>query len=86
VEYTFRSGFVSASITASFIRELPVSYPRNRPLGGLYGCEMLRIPHCLDNRLTDGGKIISPTHRPRSSVLKHYFSASGTLFCQRLSE
>jgi hypothetical protein len=21
-------------------------------LGGLYGCEMLRIPHCLDNRLT----------------------------------
>jgi hypothetical protein len=20
--------------------------------GGLYGCEMLRIPHCLDNRLT----------------------------------
>jgi hypothetical protein len=24
---------------------------------------MLRIPHCLDNRLTDGGKIVSPTHR-----------------------
>jgi hypothetical protein len=23
--------------------------------GGLYGCEMLRIPHCLDNQLTDGG-------------------------------
>jgi hypothetical protein len=21
-------------------------------LGGLQGCEMLRIPHCLDNRLT----------------------------------
>jgi hypothetical protein len=32
---------------------------------------MLRIPHCLDNRLTDGGK-------------KHYFSASGTHFCYRL--
>jgi hypothetical protein len=26
--------------------------------GGLYGCEMLRIPHSLDNRLTDGGKIV----------------------------
>jgi hypothetical protein len=22
--------------------------------GGLYGCEMLRIPHCLENRMTDG--------------------------------
>jgi hypothetical protein len=22
---------------------------------------MLRIPHCLDNRLTDGGKVVSPT-------------------------
>jgi hypothetical protein len=25
---------------------------------------MLRIPHCLDNRLTDGGKAVSLTHRP----------------------
>jgi hypothetical protein len=25
--------------------------------GGLWGCEMLRIPHSLVNRLTDGGKI-----------------------------
>jgi hypothetical protein len=25
---------------------------------------MLRIPHCLDNRLTDGCKVVSPTHRP----------------------
>jgi hypothetical protein len=36
---------------------------------------MLRIPHCLDNRLTDGGKVVSPTHRPRSTPHKHYFSA-----------
>jgi hypothetical protein len=30
---------------------------------------MSRIPHCLDNRLTDGGKVVSPTacqHRPCS--------------------
>jgi hypothetical protein len=24
--------------------------------GDLQSCEMLRIPHCLDNRLIDGGK------------------------------
>jgi hypothetical protein len=23
---------------------------------------MFRIPHCLDNRLTDGSNIVSPTH------------------------
>jgi hypothetical protein len=47
---------------------------------------MLRIPHCLDNRLIDGRKVVSPTHRPRSTPPKHYFSASGTHFCQRLSK
>jgi hypothetical protein len=31
---------------------------------GLSGCKMLKIPHCLDNRLTDGGKVVSPTIRP----------------------
>jgi hypothetical protein len=25
---------------------------------------MLKIPHGLDNRLTDGGKVVSPTHPP----------------------
>jgi hypothetical protein len=41
--------------------------------GGLYGCEMLRIPHCLDNRLLDGGNIVSPTHQPHFTPQKHYF-------------
>jgi hypothetical protein len=36
-------------------------YPRNRPF------EMLRIPHGLDNRLTDDGKVVSPAHRLRST-------------------
>jgi hypothetical protein len=31
-------------------------------LGGLYSCEMLRIPHCLDTGLTDGGKVVSRPH------------------------
>jgi hypothetical protein len=47
---------------------------------------MLRIPHCLDNRLTDGDKVVSPTHRPLSTPQKYYFSVSGTHFCERLSE
>jgi hypothetical protein len=46
----------------------------------LQGCEMLRIPHCLDNRLTDGSKVVSPTHPPRSTPQEHYFSVSGTRF------
>jgi hypothetical protein len=35
--------------------------------GGLQGCEILKIPHCLDSRLTDGCKVVSPSHRPRST-------------------
>jgi hypothetical protein len=55
--------------------------------GGLYGCEMLRILHFLDNRLTDGGEDVSLTHRPRSIAQKHFFiSDSGTNFCSRLSK
>jgi hypothetical protein len=48
--------------------------------GGLQGCEMLRIPHCLENRLTDGGKFVSLKQRPRSTPQKHYFFHSGTHF------
>jgi hypothetical protein len=48
---------------------------------------MLRIPHCLDNRLTDGGKVVSPTHPPHFTPQKHhYFYVSGTHFCYRLNE
>jgi hypothetical protein len=32
--------------------------------GGPYGCERSRLPHYLDKRLTDGGKVVSPTCRP----------------------
>jgi hypothetical protein len=47
---------------------------------------MLRIPHCLDNRLTDGGEFVSTKHRLRSTPQKHYSSVSGTYFCYRLSK
>jgi hypothetical protein len=32
--------------------------------GGPQGCEMLRVPHYLDNRITDGGEVVSLTRRP----------------------
>jgi hypothetical protein len=32
--------------------------------GGLQSFEMLRISHCLDSRLTDGGEVVSLTRRP----------------------
>jgi hypothetical protein len=47
---------------------------------------MLRFPHCIGNRLTDGGKVVNPKHRPHFIPHKHDFSASGTHFCYRLSE
>jgi hypothetical protein len=47
---------------------------------------MLRIPQCLDNRLTDGGNVVSPTYRAHFTPQKHYFYASGTQFCKMLSE
>jgi hypothetical protein len=48
------------------------------------GCKSKAIPvtdcgglqRCLDSRLRDGGKVVSPTHRPHSNPQKHYFSAS----------
>jgi hypothetical protein len=34
----------------------------------------------LGNRLIDGSKIVSPTHRPRITSKKRYLYASGTHF------
>jgi hypothetical protein len=33
--------------------------------GGLQSCEKSRLPHCLDNRLRDGGEVVGLTRRPR---------------------
>jgi hypothetical protein len=32
--------------------------------GGLYGCEMLRLPDFLNSRLTDGSEVVSLMHHP----------------------
>jgi hypothetical protein len=48
---------------------------------------MLGIPHCIDNRLTDGGKVVSSTHQPHFTPQKQfYFYVSGTHFCEWLSK
>jgi hypothetical protein len=47
---------------------------------------MLRISHCLDNPLTDGGKVVTTMQRMHFITQKHYFPISGTHFCYRLSE
>jgi hypothetical protein len=49
-------------------------------LAGLYGCEMLWIPHCIDSRFADGSKFVSPTLRP-SATPQRQFYVSGTHFC-----
>jgi hypothetical protein len=41
--------------------------------GGLEDREMLMIPNCLGNRLTDDGKIVSITHWPHSIPKYFYF-------------
>jgi hypothetical protein len=47
--------------------------------GGPQGCEMLRLPHFLDNRLTGGGEPVSLTRQPPFSPRK----IPGNNFCQR---
>jgi hypothetical protein len=56
-----------------------------RPVTGLevpLGCERSRLPHLLDNRLTDGGKAVSLTRWPPFIPRK----IPGTHFCRRLSQ
>jgi hypothetical protein len=49
--------------------------------GGLWGCEIFRIPTCLDSRLTDDGEDVSLTPRPRFTPWINFISVSGTHFC-----
>jgi hypothetical protein len=54
--------------------------------GDLQGCQMLRIPHCLDNWLTDGNEVVSLMHWPCSTPGNIFISVCGTYSCYRLSK
>jgi hypothetical protein len=41
--------------------------------GRLYGYEMLGIPHCLDNRVTVGGQVVSLKRWSLSTLKKQFF-------------
>jgi hypothetical protein len=49
-----------------------VKQTKDSPLTCLKGCEVLRLPHCLDVRLTDGGEV-SFTHRQHFTHQNIYF-------------
>jgi hypothetical protein len=49
--------------------------------GGPQACEMSRIPHFVDSRLTDGGEVVSLTRRPPFTPRK----IPRTHFCSSLS-
>jgi hypothetical protein len=57
-------------------KTLPVTFRGNRQV-----CETSRLPHFLENRLTDGGKVVSLKQGPSFTVRQIF----GTCFCQNLS-
>jgi hypothetical protein len=54
--------------------------------GGLYGCETIMIPHCLDNWFTDGGEIVSLCTGLAPLPRNIFISVSGIHFCLRPSK
>jgi hypothetical protein len=46
---------------------------------------MLKIQHCLDNRLTDFGEGVSLTRRQRSTPQKHFLVLTATVQLEGLS-
>jgi hypothetical protein len=46
--------------------------------GGLQACEMLRIPHCIQCQITDGGEVVGPANRPPP------YSTETLFFCGRM--
>jgi hypothetical protein len=49
---------------------LPAGYPHGKTIcvtgcGDPEGCEISRLPHFLDSRLTDGGEVVTASHTGR---------------------
>jgi hypothetical protein len=60
--YNKNGDYLKGICNSKFVKRISKAIPITG-LGGLWGCEMLRIPHCLDDRQTDGGKVVIPTHQ-----------------------
>jgi hypothetical protein len=85
----------SVDISSSVLRSLNCSHNRNlfslieeqakskaipvRSHEGPYGCVTLRFPHFLENRLTDGGDVVSLSRRPRFTPLLVLISVRGRI-------
>jgi hypothetical protein len=39
----------------------------------LQGCDMLRVSHCIDNRLTDADEVVNLTRRLRSAPQNNFY-------------
>jgi hypothetical protein len=71
-----REYFILTDIwTTLYTKDIPVTGS-----GGPYGYESSRLPHYLDKRLRDGGKVVSPTRRPALPP-GFFFKKPGTHFC-----
>jgi hypothetical protein len=69
-------GFLYFYCTGETSEAIPVT-----DIGDPQGCEMLRLPYFLKNRLTDGGEVVSLMYRPPFTPMK----IPGTYFCSKLS-
>jgi hypothetical protein len=61
------------------ISEINNKYKKNKGIpvtgsGSPYSCEMLRVPHFLDNRLTDGGKVSLMRRPPFTTQENSWYS------------
>jgi hypothetical protein len=71
--------------TSSTYKEVKRSPIKGR--GGLKECEMTRILHYLDTRITDSGEVVSLTHWPLSLLHRNIIiSVPATHFYYRLSK
>jgi hypothetical protein len=72
IRLTLRYAFPSFSVKIQKRKAIPVT-----GYGGPLVCDTSRLPHSVDNRLTDGGNVVSLTRRPPFTPRK----IPGTHFC-----
>jgi hypothetical protein len=73
--YSIRIGYLCASVKCYGQNDLYKMTVKKGKIavtgrGGPQGCETSRLPHVLDNWLTDDSKVVSPTCRPNFTPRK----------------